>query len=164
MRVRIKRNPRPQNAEAFPDRDVGPESATEEVEVPATPFAVVGAISALATTLITLLTFWMVDKPDADVKRGVDANQAQVEILQRALQVEDAQGRETAFRLMSAMGLLKASNPARVDSLLNGVDSLPHWPAAAEGAAEENADEEVQKDSTVKRAGTGNAENDSATS
>lgn len=134
MRVRVKRYPSaasgrgPLPEAAGDDGTVAP-GTLEEVDVPAGPFAAVGAIAGLIPTLITLLTFWMVDKPKADVARHVDANKAQLEILSKAMEVDDARGREMSFQLMTAMGLLQPGDRARVAALL-AEDSLPRWGSA----------------------------------
>lgn len=155
MRVRIKRHGR--NAEIGADEDVGPGTTTEEVDIPAGPFALVGGFSGLSTAVAAIFTFWMVTKPDADVERFVDSSGAQVQMLERALQVEDAQGRETSFQLLRALGLLKVTNDARIDSLIARVDSLPRW-----GAGEAGDDGETSSDTTVGSTGTGSAEKGAA--
>ncbi|HEX5869139.1 MAG TPA: hypothetical protein VFY65_01920 [Longimicrobium sp.] len=148
MRVRVRRYPSPQRDPGLEAADDSPAPGTlEEVDVPAGPFALIGAIAGLIPTLLTLLTFWLKDKPDAEIKRGMDVNQAQVTILSKAMEVEDARGREVSFQLLSAMGLLKPGDRARVDSLL-AADSLPRW--RAEGSAD---DGEATADTA--RTGTG---------
>jgi hypothetical protein len=139
MRVRIKRYPR--NAEAGVDDNVGP--GDEVADVSATPFAVVGGASGLLSALSAILTFMLMTKPDADVRRGVSAGEAQVQMLQQALQVESAEGRKTSVQLLRAMGLLRARDEGRLNSLLASVDSLPRWPAAGE---ESDADASASND------------------
>lgn len=148
MRIRITRA-RPA-AEAAADDDAAPGMS---VDVPGRMIALLGGSVGVLPALATLATFWLKDKPDADTRRQVSADQAQVQVLQRAMQVETAAGRETSVQLLRALGVLHTGDAARVDALLKA-DTLPRWAPVEPSGGGASADADVSNVSSRKSGGT----------
>lgn len=92
------------------------------------PIAAVGGLSALLSTLMTVVTFALVDRPGADQARQFAQERHQMDVLQRALQVESADGRRNALRLLFGLRLLPAEHKLDVEAFLKPTtDTLPFW-------------------------------------
>jgi hypothetical protein len=135
MRVTIRR-PAPQNG-AMLTNVGGQGMIEEEVDFPSRPFwtigGITGLISAMATALVGLVTVFGVTKPDADQRRVLAEHTLHASLLERALQVQSADGRRISVNLLLATGLLKLEDAGRINEVLegSGTDSLPHWPSSS---------------------------------
>jgi hypothetical protein len=114
------------------------ETADQQIDVPASPFALISGITSLLTTLVTVFTFWFVTKPDADQTRMNALHKNQTDMLQRALQVETADGRRNSLRLLVGLGMIGTDQKIDLSGFLTPKsDTLPLWPAApARGGGE----------------------------
>jgi hypothetical protein len=132
MRVTIARNVSRETRLADAE---SPGTIKEEVEFPNRPFwtigGITGLVSALATALVGLMTVWGVTQPDSEQRRLIEQRAFQADLLERALQVESADGRRTGVNLLLGTGLLTLPDQGRIVSALQkgGPDTLPRWPA-----------------------------------
>lgn len=107
----------------------------EEVQVPTGLLALLSALTGLLPALATVATLFFVTKPNAEQTRGIELGNYQLKLVERALQVENADGRRNSLRLLRGVGMLHSGNDADLEALLKrdstGSDTLPLWKAAS---------------------------------
>jgi hypothetical protein len=133
MRITIRRSQPPTDTreDGLGTRTL-PQSTVEEVHVPNRALLQAGGAVGLASGLVTLLmslgTYWLVERPKAEQAGELTADKSRMEALDRALGVETMDGRRTSLRLLVATGVLDPEHPERLEALLAGKDTLPRWP------------------------------------
>jgi hypothetical protein len=103
-----------------------PGVVTRELEIP--PSTVTGFITklggftAVVTGLTTLFTFWFSDIP----LRRDQARTAKLDILQRALQVEDSAQRRASLKLLLQLDLID-NKWGELGWYIDWAKAIPHW-------------------------------------
>lgn len=128
---------------------------TSSIKVSASSVAwitsIITAIVSLIPALVQIGTFWLVDLPKSEDALAMKNREFQIDLLQRALQIDDEADRRNSLLLLLQAGLLEDENGALKLFAQDTTRPIPKWDKDAltgQGPTSESEERSVVLDPT----------------